>query len=88
MLLQTDVLPALAMCLEKPESDILTRKPRNVKTQHLVDWKLLLHAYGFIGILESLSASSMSVLFIFIFLRASSSAQGVRVPAAPRCPIL
>jgi sodium/potassium-transporting ATPase subunit alpha len=59
MLYQTDVLPALSMCLEKPESDILTRKPRNIRKDHIVDWKLFLHAYGFIGLLESLCAMSM-----------------------------
>ncbi|ELU39770.1 sodium-potassium ATPase [Rhizoctonia solani AG-1 IA] len=50
----TDVLPALSLALEKPEQGLLSRRPRNVKTDRLADWKLLLHAYGFIGVLESL----------------------------------
>ncbi len=58
---QTDVLPALSLCLEKPESGLLERPPRNVKTERLADWKLLLQAYGFLGVLESLSAMSMYV---------------------------
>ncbi|EJF58252.1 sodium-potassium ATPase [Dichomitus squalens LYAD-421 SS1] len=60
----TDVLPALSLCLEKPETDILKRPPRNVKTEHLVDWRLLLQAYGFLGILEALCAMSMSFWYL------------------------
>ncbi|KAF6760413.1 sodium-potassium ATPase [Ephemerocybe angulata] len=60
----TDVLPALSMCMEPPESGLLQRKPRNVKTDRLVDWKLLLHAYGFLGVLESLAAMSMSFWYL------------------------
>ncbi|GAA6030385.1 hypothetical protein JCM8097_009082 [Rhodosporidiobolus ruineniae] len=52
----TDVLPAMALCYEKPEADLLTRPPRNRKTDRLADWRLLLHAYGFIGLLESLTS--------------------------------
>nr|XP_031860422.1 uncharacterized protein CI109_004032 [Kwoniella shandongensis]KAA5527494.1 hypothetical protein CI109_004032 [Kwoniella shandongensis] len=56
----TDVLPAISLCFEKPESGLLTRPPRDVKRDKLVDWKLLLHAYGFMGLLESLCAMSMA----------------------------
>lgn len=51
----TDVLPALSMVYEKPEADLLTRKPRDRNKDRLVDWKLICHAC-FIGILESLTA--------------------------------
>jgi len=60
----TDVLPALSLCLEEPEHGLLLRKPRNVKTDRLVDWRLLLQAYGFLGILESLCACSMSFWYL------------------------
>ncbi|WVQ67031.1 uncharacterized protein L199_005224 [Kwoniella botswanensis] len=56
----TDVLPAISMCFEKPEAGLLTRPPRNTKKDKLVNWKFLLHAYGFLGLLESLSAMSMA----------------------------
>ncbi|WWC71995.1 uncharacterized protein I206_105954 [Kwoniella pini CBS 10737] len=56
----TDVLPAISMCFEKPEAGLLNRPPRNTKKDKLVDWKFLLHAYGFLGLLESLAAMSMS----------------------------
>ncbi|GAB1521256.1 hypothetical protein RhiTH_004348 [Rhizoctonia solani] len=61
---KTDVLPALSLALEKPEQGLLSRRPRNVKTDRLADWKLLLHAYGFIGVLESLCAMSMSFWYL------------------------
>ncbi|KAF8811093.1 sodium-potassium ATPase [Phlegmacium glaucopus] len=60
----TDVLPALSLCLEQPEHGLLLRKPRNVKTDRLVDWKLLLQAYGFLGMLESLCACAMSFWYL------------------------
>ncbi|KAI0735310.1 sodium-potassium ATPase [Earliella scabrosa] len=60
----TDVLPALSLCLEKPESGLLERPPRNVKTERLADWRLLLQAYGFLGVLESLCAMSMSFWYL------------------------
>ncbi|KDR70264.1 hypothetical protein GALMADRAFT_255158 [Galerina marginata CBS 339.88] len=60
----TDVLPALSLCMEPPEDGLLLRKPRNVKTDRLADWRLLLQAYGFLGILESLCAMSMSFWYL------------------------
>ncbi|WWC64599.1 uncharacterized protein I303_107210 [Kwoniella dejecticola CBS 10117] len=56
----TDVLPAISMCFEKPEAGLLNRPPRDTKKDKLVNWKFLLHAYGFLGLLESLAAMSMS----------------------------
>lgn len=52
----TDVLPALSLCLEQPEQDLLLRKPRDRKLDRLADWKLLLHAYFFIGGIQSLTS--------------------------------
>ncbi|KAF8503943.1 sodium-potassium ATPase [Hysterangium stoloniferum] len=60
----TDLAPALSLCMETPESGLLRRRPRNVKTERLADWKLLLHAYGFLGVLESLAAMSMSFWYL------------------------
>jgi sodium/potassium-transporting ATPase subunit alpha len=60
----TDVLPAISMCFEKAEAGLLLRKPRNTKTDRLVDWKLLLHAYVFLGLLESLCAASMAFWYL------------------------
>lgn len=58
----TDVLPALSMVREQPEADLLLRKPRDKKKDRLADWKLLFHAYFFIGIIESFTAMVGCVL--------------------------
>ncbi|KAJ6599519.1 hypothetical protein B0H10DRAFT_2084333 [Mycena sp. CBHHK59/15] len=63
----TDVLPALSLVYEKPEADLLLRKPRNRKTDRLADVRLLGHAYLFLGILETLT--SMTAAFYFGFQR-------------------
>lgn len=47
--------------MEPPEDGLLLRKPRNIKKDRLADWRLLVHAYGFLGVIESLCAMSMLV---------------------------
>ena len=56
----TDCAGATALAYEKPEADVLLRKPRDVKKDRLVDWKLLLHAYGFLGIQQCLASFAMA----------------------------
>ncbi|KAH9965074.1 sodium-potassium ATPase [Russula compacta] len=60
----TDVLPALSMCMEPPESGLLSRPPRNVRKERLANLRLLLQAYGFLGIIESVCAMSMSFWYL------------------------
>lgn len=52
----TDLGPALSMCFEKPEADLLLRKPRDRKKERLADVRLLAHAYFFLGVIESLTS--------------------------------
>jgi sodium/potassium-transporting ATPase subunit alpha len=59
----TDMFPALALMFEKPEKDLLKKPPRD-KNQHLVDWKLIIQAYLFIGLFEGF----FSHLVFFIYL--------------------
>ena len=54
----------MTLAYEQPEADTLTRRPRNNKTQHLVDAKLLFHAYGCVGVIEC--ACSMSMAFWYM----------------------
>ncbi|KAK3057111.1 hypothetical protein LTR09_002150 [Extremus antarcticus] len=56
----TDCAAATALAYEKPEADVLMRPPRNAKKDRLVDWKLILQAYGFVGIIETLTSFAMS----------------------------
>lgn len=52
--LGTDMLPALALGAEKPETGILLQPPRK-KSKPLLDMSLLLRAYCFLGLLEGLA---------------------------------
>lgn len=60
----TDAAAATVLAYETPEMDVLLRKPRNLRVDRLVDWKLMLQAYGFLGILETLSSFSMSYWYL------------------------
>ncbi|SGY20643.1 BQ5605_C016g08112 [Microbotryum silenes-dioicae] len=61
----TDVLPALSLCFEKPEADLLLRKPRDRKKERLADARLLGHAYFFLGVPETLTAMTGAFYFGF-----------------------
>lgn len=52
--LGTDMLPAIALGMEKPEPGIMERPPRPRK-KRLLDLPLLLRAYGFLGIIETIA---------------------------------
>jgi sodium/potassium-transporting ATPase subunit alpha len=56
----TDCAAATVLAYEKPEADVLLRKPRNIKKDKLVDWKLLFHAYIFLGLQETICSFAMS----------------------------
>jgi sodium/potassium-transporting ATPase subunit alpha len=60
----TDAAAATVLVYEVPEADVLLRKPRNLKSDRLVDWQLILQAYGFIGILETVSSFAMSYWYL------------------------
>eukprot|EP00026_Physarum_polycephalum_P002073 Phypoly_transcript_02077.p1 GENE.Phypoly_transcript_02077~~Phypoly_transcript_02077.p1 ORF type:complete len:897 (+),score=112.36 Phypoly_transcript_02077:167-2692(+) len=52
----TDVFPSLSLIYEKPESDLMTRPPKNKNKDKLVNWKLLVQAYLVTGNLETFFA--------------------------------
>jgi calcium-translocating P-type ATPase len=58
--LGTDLLPALALGAEPPEPGVMARPPRR-RDQRLLDGRRLLHAYGFLGVLEA--ALAMGAFF-------------------------
>ncbi|KAI8575989.1 hypothetical protein K450DRAFT_258839 [Umbelopsis ramanniana AG] len=60
----TDLLPSLALMMEKSEADLLTRKPRSPRKDRLVNLKLLTQAYLITGIMEMVS--SMIMFFIYL----------------------
>ncbi|RSL44135.1 hypothetical protein CEP51_016272 [Fusarium floridanum] len=57
----TDAVAAVSLTYEKPEGDVLLRKPRAPGRNRLVDWQLILQAYGLAGMLE------MSLSFIMAY---------------------
>ena len=60
----TDMGPALALVNEKPESQIMTRSPRDVDHDRLVDGKLLFFAYLNIGMIQSFCAFLLYFLYL------------------------
>jgi len=48
----TDLWPAIALAYERPEPDIMTRPPRNLKTDKLVNAKLISFSYLLIGFIQ------------------------------------
>ena len=63
--LGTDLLPALALGAEAPESDVMTRCPRK-RSERLLNFPTLLRAYGWLGMLEA--ALSLSGYFFVFWL--------------------
>ena len=53
--LGTDIFPAISFAYERPELDLMDRKPRNVRTEKLVTGKLLLYAYAAIGVSQAMA---------------------------------
>ncbi|MEX1230227.1 MAG: cation-transporting P-type ATPase [Planctomycetaceae bacterium] len=62
--LGTDLLPALALGVESPETDTMHTPPR-ARTQPLLDRKTLLRAYGWLGAIE---ATLCLCGFFFVYL--------------------
>lgn len=61
--LGTDLLPALALGAERPEPDVMHRPPRP-RSARLLNRRLLLRAYGFLGLIEA--AAAMSLYFLVL----------------------
>ncbi|XP_052592472.1 sodium/potassium-transporting ATPase subunit alpha-4 [Peromyscus californicus insignis] len=53
--LGTDMVPAISLAYETPESDIMKRLPRNPKADNLVNHRLIGMAYGQIGMIQALA---------------------------------
>jgi Ca2+-transporting ATPase len=53
--LGTDIVPALALGAEPPEPGLMERPPRHV-TEHVITRSLLLRAYAWLGLIQSIAA--------------------------------
>ncbi|KAI8325729.1 calcium ATPase [Martensiomyces pterosporus] len=63
----TDVWASVKLIDEEPENDILLHPPRNPKKEGLVNARFFLQAYGFIGLIQTLTGHFM--FFLCIYLR-------------------
>jgi calcium-translocating P-type ATPase len=61
--LGTDMLPALALGAEKPDTGLMQRPPR-ARNERLLSWGILVRAYLFLGVLEA--AAAMAVFFFVL----------------------
>ncbi|TLS77670.1 cation-transporting P-type ATPase [Mariprofundus erugo] len=50
--LGTDMIPAIGLGMEKEDADIMLRKPRD-KHARLLNWRMIIRSYGFIGPLQT-----------------------------------
>ena len=62
--LGTDMVPAISMAYEGPESDIMKRPPRNPFTDKLVNERLISMAYGQIGMIQA--SAGFFVYFVIL----------------------
>jgi sodium/potassium-transporting ATPase subunit alpha len=60
----TDCLAATSLAYEQPEADVLNRPPRKIGVDRLVDWKLVVQSYGFIGVIETVCSFAMSYWYL------------------------
>ncbi|KAK8042148.1 hypothetical protein PG993_006671 [Apiospora rasikravindrae] len=60
----TDCAAATVLSYEKPEADVLLRKPRNVKKDRLVNWQLVTMAYGVLGVIQTLASFAMAYWYL------------------------
>ena len=74
--LGTDLLPALALGAEAPEAGLMDRPPRKT-SEHAITPALLLRAYPFLGMLQSLAAIAA---FYFLFWRNGYAGQWRDLP--------
>ncbi|CAB4053964.1 ATP1A [Lepeophtheirus salmonis] len=51
--LGTDIIPAISLAYEEPETDLMKRPPRNPYSDNLVNSKLISMAYGQIGMIQA-----------------------------------
>lgn len=66
--LGSELMPALALALEQPESAIMKRPPRKLKKDFLVTWQVLVYAYLIAGLVQS-GIAAFSYFFVFSYFK-------------------
>ncbi len=60
----TDAISSLSLVHEQPEANLLQRKPRDIKKDRLADWRLLAHAYLFVGMPLTVISCAMAFWYM------------------------
>jgi potassium/sodium efflux P-type ATPase len=74
--LGTDMVPALALGTEPPEPGIMDKPPRDLR-QHVITPSILLRAYPWLGMIQSLAAMSA---FYFMYWTSGYNGQWTNLP--------
>ncbi|KAJ8923103.1 hypothetical protein NQ315_001656 [Exocentrus adspersus] len=74
----TDLWPAISLAYEKPETDIMTRNPRNPKKDKLINRRLILVTYCQIGVIQAISSYVCFFLSMHIHGFKFSTLTGIR----------
>ncbi|KAI9848019.1 MAG: hypothetical protein M1838_000665 [Thelocarpon superellum] len=61
----TDLFLCLALIMEREEFDLLDLPPRNHKRDHLINLKIYIQSYLFIGVMETICAHAMFFLYMY-----------------------
>lgn len=61
----TDLASCTTLIWEKEEFDLLSLPPRNPKNSHLINLPIYFQSYGFIGMMETITAHSMFFYYIY-----------------------
>lgn len=72
----TDVLAGIALMNEPPETSLMKEKPRNIHTDHIVNWKLICYSYLWYGSLQSVG----SFINYFIYMAERGNTRSVSTP--------
>ena len=95
--LGTDLLPALALGIERPEPNVMRRPPRR-RDQPLIDRALVLRAFAWLGVIETVlafgaffavySAAGYTDWLTLAALRSVAAGRSRRRTISPRCRML
>ena len=61
----TDLFLSLSLIMEREEFDLLSLPPRNHRRDHLINLKVYMQSYLFIGVMETVCAHSMFFLYMY-----------------------
>ena len=70
----TDLFCSLSLIMEREEFDLLSLPPRNTKRDHLINLKIYIQSYLFIGVMETVCAHAMFFLYMWRHAKIPASA--------------